>query len=136
VLDLPFPPTVNSIWRTIMVKGKPRHLLSKKYREWKDACDAKFWVAGWAQGWAKEGIQTPIRTPVDVAIVLNRSKRRGDTDNRIKPCLDWLQRSGVIANDSLVENVSAGWGDVPDGVRITITPASVAASKTIHEEEK
>lgn len=124
VLDLPFPPTANSIWRTVMIAGKPRHLLSKKYREWKTACDEKFWVAGWARGWAKEGIQTPIRTPVDVQIVLDRSKRRGDTDNRIKPCLDWLQRSGVIANDSQVDKVSAEWGEAPEGVRITISAAA------------
>jgi Holliday junction resolvase RusA-like endonuclease len=121
VLDLSMPPSVNAIWRSCRGRnGKPRFYLHPKYEAWKRECDGRVWTAGWPGGWAKAKQSLPIRIPVIVRVVLDAKRRRGDCDNRLKVVLDLLQRSRIIANDSLVEKVSAEWGEAPIGCRVAI----------------
>ena len=50
-------------------------------------------------------------------------KRKRDLDNRIKPCLDLLQASGILEDDSLIHRLYAQWEPtLKDSVVIYIKP--------------
>ena len=86
VLVLPFPPSVNRLWRVF----GGRAICSKIYREWILAAGAELIR------------QRPTRHegPVAIAIELGMpDKRRRDIDNCGKACLDLLRRHGVIGDD-------------------------------------
>lgn len=110
-LTFPFPPSVNSMWRSV----QGRVLLSKKYREWVDVAEARFYEQG-AHRLPK------ISGPFEASIVLDAKRRRtSDVDNRIKPLLDALQRFGLVANDRHCDRLTISWGDAPAGCSIKIT---------------
>ena len=112
VLDLPMPPSVNAIWRSRRgTNGKPMFYLDHKYKAWKLECDGIYMATR---------PKVRFRGPVKVDIILSRAKRRGDTDNRQKALLDFLQRAEIVANDSQVEDVRARWGEAPSGCRVTV----------------
>ncbi len=113
VLELPFPPSVNSIWRARRSPGggKPMFYLDHKYKAWKLQCDGLYMATR---------PKTRFRTAVRVEITLDRSRKRGDADNRIKSVQDWLQRAQIVANDSQVEDVRARWGIAPTGCHVVV----------------
>ena len=112
VLDLPLPPSANRIWR--YVPGSTRTVLTEAYQEWKRAAD-QFALAQLGAG------REPIAGPFAVTITLDRERhKRGDPDNRIKPALDYLQRSGVVANDKHLERLTLQYGLAPEGMRLTV----------------
>jgi Holliday junction resolvase RusA-like endonuclease len=114
-LELPYPPTANTIWRTGKNRaGRSWTYLNPKYVAWKKEADAMF-----VQQNRAGTVGQSLIGPFEVHLTFSTKKRRSnsDIDNRIKPCLDALQRFGVIENDSLAEKVTAVWGPV-DGVFI------------------
>jgi Holliday junction resolvase RusA-like endonuclease len=119
VLDLPFPPSMNRIWRIARGKvgrRKPQVYLNPRYVAWKRECDAELMIS--RLGLRKD---VPIRVPMKLTLTLDGgTKRTGDTDNRIKPVQDWLQRAGVIWDDKLIRDVRAHWGDAKRGCRVTL----------------
>lgn len=117
-LDLPFPPSLNSIWRSRRghKTGKPAFYLDGAYKAWKREADALAMA------------QKPLpRVPGAFAatVVLSAGKRRSNTDadNRVKVVLDWLQRAGCIDNDSKAERITVQWGEAPEGCRVTLEAA-------------
>ena len=95
-ITIPFPPSVNSIWRSV----KGRNILSKKYREWRTLASQEIMI------------QRPkaIESKVIVHILLDRpDKRKRDIDNYIKAPLDTLVHMDLIEDDSLVETLTIGW---------------------------
>lgn len=110
VFDLPMPPSVNRIWAPRKGGGQYR---SDRYRTWRQA-------AGNLINAVPPAKRRPISGHFVCTITLNASKRRGDADNRIKACLDLLQAHGLITNDSLCDEVTAGWGVAPEGCRVVV----------------
>jgi crossover junction endodeoxyribonuclease RusA len=109
-LELPYPPSTNRIWRRGKSRsGKGVTYLNPTYAAWRKEADAMFVMQERAGT-----VGTSITGPFEVHLTFPRSKRRStaDLDNRIKPCLDAMQRFGVIENDSLAEKVTASWGPV------------------------
>jgi Holliday junction resolvase RusA-like endonuclease len=115
VIDLPYPPSVNRIWRAN--KAGPKAVsISPEYRTWKKHAD------GLALSMAQfRGVKT-IVGPFEAKIVLKR--QRGDLDNRSKGVLDWLQSRGVIADDKYCERLTMEWGEAPTGCRVTVRPCA------------
>lgn len=114
VIDLPMPPSLNSIWRAKRGKaGKPGFYLDARYKRWKLAADGEYWICG---------KRASFVGPVKVEIALNQAQARAtsDCDNRIKPIQDWLQRAGILANDLQVKDVRAFWGEAPKGCRVSV----------------
>jgi crossover junction endodeoxyribonuclease RusA len=105
-LELPYPPTANTIWR----RGRGRTYLNPKYKAWQAEANGMF-----MQQKAAKTVGTPIVGPFEVHLTFSDKKRRkgSDLDNRVKPVLDQMQKLGVIENDSLAEKVTACWGPVP-----------------------
>jgi Holliday junction resolvase RusA-like endonuclease len=109
VLTLPAPPSVNNLFATV---GK-RRIRSKRYQAWVQEA----WLA--AQQQKRDG--SPVfRTPVSVEIEHERRSRRTDLDNLSKAPLDFLVSMQYLADDSLVECITARWSDTVKGMQITV----------------
>jgi Holliday junction resolvase RusA-like endonuclease len=118
-IDLPFPPSVNEIWRTRRSREpgkKTQYYRSPVYQAWLAESDATLM--------AMRPRPKKVVGHFTVRITLDQTRRRGDADNRNKGVLDWLQRAGLIENDSKADDVSIGWGEAPIGCRVTITPVT------------
>ena len=115
-LSLPFPPSLNRIWRSRRgANGKPTYYLDRRYETWKRVCDNIIMATR---------PRPKVAGHFDITITLHDAKRRGDADNRAKGVLDVLQRAGVIENDSKADHVSIGWGYAPEGCCIRIYPVA------------
>lgn len=93
-LTLPYPPSANNYWRSIVIKGAVRVLLSSEARKYK----------AHVQGLA--GRYELLTGPIGIVVRIYRPKRIGDLGNRIKVLEDALQ--GVLfGNDSQIERIEA-----------------------------
>ena len=97
-LVLPFPPSVNRLWRTTRTGGMHR---SAKYMEWKR--HAEWAILQQAKG---RKITGPYRLTVNL---VRPDKRKRDIDNLFKAVSDSLVHMGIIESDHLCERLEAGW---------------------------
>jgi len=115
-LELPYPPSVNSIWR---FSGRSAYA-AKEYKSWQKSADGAFTVQK-----SQKTVGSPIKGAFEVHMTFSQDRRRWNTDldNRIKVTLDALQRFGLIENDSKCQKLTAAWGPVECGVFIRVFPA-------------
>lgn len=100
------PPSLNNIYANVPGRGRVK---SGRYKVWRSA-------AGWDVKLAKPA---SFSCKVVLDLTVARPRVRSDISNRIKAVEDLLVEMGVLADDSLVEEVRARWGDVK-GCRIEI----------------
>jgi len=98
ILELPYPPSVNTYWRSPNTgKLAGRTLISQKGRDYRQAVANTVLLA-----------QNP-KAPqgrLDVALaVFPPDRRRRDLDNLPKAILDALTHAGVIEDDSLIDRL-------------------------------
>lgn len=115
IMDLPFPPSTNSIWR----QSGNGVILSGVYKAWKKEAD----MAVIANGCWRKRVAMP--GPFEAMVLLDRALRTPamDVDNRIKAVLDWAQRVELVVNDSRCEDVHARWvatTEAPRGARLIL----------------
>lgn len=108
---LPFPPSVNTYWRSIVIRGAVRVLISKKGREYRKA------VAG---------VIGPRKKPTDkrlkVRITVNPpDRRKRDLDNMPKAILDALTHAGVWEDDSQIDELTIMRREVIKGGAVWVT---------------
>lgn len=97
VLELPFAPSVNRLWR--VGRGKKMYK-SKVYEEWIDVCRLLI----------LRNKTVPILGSYKLCIIaVKPDRRRRDIDNLIKAVSDVLQDTGLIEDDSLCQEVTAKW---------------------------
>lgn len=97
-LTLPFPPSVNAMYRTV----GGRMLLSKVGRQYAIAVKSIL------------GERCPIDEPLEVIINAHApDARRRDLDNLLKGGLDSITKAGLWADDSLIHKLTIGWAGVP-----------------------
>lgn len=112
VLDLPFPPSVNHIWR----RAKRRVYRSARYIRWMENADMAVVVA-------RQFPRHKILGHFEAQILLNRTAGHGDLDNRIKAVLDWTQSRDIIVEDRHCQRLRVEWCDhteAPKGCRVTL----------------
>lgn len=117
VLELPFPPSVNTYWRH-PTKGKlaGRHLISEKGREYRES------VINILAYRRLDKIEGRLCVAVDA---FPPDRRRRDLDNICKGLLDGLVHAKVIEDDSLIDRLTIERGVVNPGkglVRVFISP--------------
>ncbi|HEC0670881.1 bacteriophage V crossover junction endodeoxyribonuclease [Klebsiella quasipneumoniae] len=113
---LPFPPSVNSYWRSPN-KGtaKGKLLVSEAGRKFKHAVRAVIIEQ-------LKAVPKPSASPAEVVIVLYPPDyRRRDLDNYNKALFDALTYAGIWEDDSLVKRMTIEWGENAKGGRVEIT---------------
>ena len=118
-ISLPWPPSVNAIWRNVSVRGQRRTLLSAAGRRFYAEASKLVMVA-------RAGVQ--LQGSAHVEITLHAPNRRAyDVDNRAKACLDALVRGGLLWDDAQVDVLVIRRGDIEPGgaavVRVRAIPA-------------
>lgn len=122
-IDLPFPPTVNTYWRSrVIVSPKPGKkpftstYISEKGKEYSKQvsriCLAKF------------GDYEPIKEPVSLQVqVTLPTNHKRDLDNLLKAPLDALTKAGIWEDDSQIEFIQVDRIKVhkPGGLRISMS---------------
>jgi crossover junction endodeoxyribonuclease RusA len=109
-MRLPWPPSVNTLWRNVVIGRSARTLLSKKGRAFFEHAAAE--VDG-----QREGRKIAGRAAVE--IVLHPPDRRLiDIDNRAKALLDSVVKGGLLEDDNQV--------DVLIVLRSSVTPGGTA----------
>jgi len=104
---LPFPPSVNRLWRTTKSGGV---YSSKEYKDW--AMHTGWVLAGQLNGKSIKGKYT-----LEINAV-KPDKRRRDLGNLEKAISDILEKCGVIENDYLCQEIHLKW--VPTGPQCEI----------------
>jgi len=112
IIDLPWPPSTNSIWR-----GAGRHVYrSKEYTAWIAQAHGEKLI---------QKIKKNIKGKFEAFIVLNPpDKRQRDIDNYHKAILDFAQASKMIENDRLCQKLTVVWSDLRStigGARLILT---------------
>ena len=114
-LDLPYPPSVNHLWRRV---GR-RTVLSRAARAYRTAVKAAFLAHLLDHGVRRYTCRLSVFIDVHPP-----DKRRRDIDNVIKAALDALAYGGAYADDSQVEDLHIRKREcVPKGkLRVRIVP--------------
>jgi hypothetical protein len=102
--DLPMPPTTNTLFANVIIKGKQRRIVSREYKAWRKAAEGPLLTAWEAAG--KPAISKPYAMLIQVNI-----SHQGDITNRVKALEDlivstipgipgdqWVNDSRVIRN--------------------------------------
>lgn len=112
-VDLPLPPSVNSIWRHV----RGRTIRSVVYRDWIARADAVLMAS--PSAWRGRTIMGPC----EAWLTFNVEAGIGDLDNRIKAILDYAQRVELVDNDKLIMRLVAEWAQpvrAPAGCRLIL----------------
>ena len=99
--SLPWPPTVNSYWRRVMINGKPRTLISKAGREYRKSVVSvlRFPNLISLSGAVREG---RLAVHIDA---FPPDRRARDLDNLPKAVLDAITHAGVWGDDGQVDDL-------------------------------
>ena len=113
LLDLSWPPSVNAMWRHVVIHGRPRVLLSEQGRAYRDQINRDLWHNGYthAQSFGSARLQLWITAfPPD--------KRKRDLDNVLKGLFDALEKSGLFNDDQQIDKITLERGArvVPGGL--------------------
>jgi Holliday junction resolvase RusA-like endonuclease len=101
VLNLPFPVSVNRLWRRAKHGGMYKSPLAKR---WIAAADEQVLVDKILRG------ARTIDGPFEAEILLNSEiGRRTDADNCAKTALDFAQSRGLISNDKFARRITIDW---------------------------
>lgn len=110
-IHLPFPPSVNQIWRAV----RGRNIKSKPYRDWEVNAGTELLC------------QNPQKHegPVNITMTFGLpDKRRRDIDNLAKPVNDLLVRHQIIQRDDVhfLRSLTLKVGEGFQGVRVEVEP--------------
>ena len=98
-LTLPFPPSVNTYWRTF----QGRMLISKKGREYRKAVADEIILQK-----GNKHLKGKIKMTIEA---WRPDNRRRDLDNLLKAPLDALTHAGVYEDDQLIVDLRIFWAE-------------------------
>ena len=98
-LTLPFPPSVNTYWRTF----QGRMLISKKGREYRKAVADEIVLQK-----GNKHLKGKIKMTIEA---WRPDNRRRDLDNLLKAPLDALTHAGVYEDDQLIVDLRIFWAE-------------------------
>ena len=111
-LVLPWPPSVNKLWRHVMIGKSVRTIVSREGRDYKAAVKLAC---------MKQDAPVGLDYPLAVLIKLEPpDRRRRDIDNALKALLDSLTASRVWTDDSQIDDLRVFRAGVIEGGRATV----------------
>lgn len=114
-VDLPWPPSVNHYWRSVVIKGRVRMLVSKRGKQYQSEVSGRM-------------VTLRKRFTERVAVYIAASppdRRKRDLDNTLKATLDALTRAGAMVDDSQIDDLHIVRGPVAKGGRIVVTVSEI-----------
>ncbi len=109
LLEVPFPPSVNSYYRSIRRGRICQSILSEKGREYALSVLEKI------------GPQKPLQGRLAVSVELfPPDRRKRDLDNYMKSLLDALTKIGVWEDDSQIDRLTIARGPLQNKCLVTI----------------
>lgn len=118
-LRLPWAPSVNTIWRSVVVKGRAMVLLSRDGRAYFERASTEVLVQ-------RKGRKIAGR--VEAEIVLHPPTRAAlDIDNRCKAVLDACTKGGLWADDSQVDVLIVRRAGVLKGGAVVVRAVEIEA---------
>lgn len=94
ILELPFPPSTNTYWRHIAIRGRPRTLISDRGRKYRQCV---------METWLLLNREEQLTGPLSCVLDLHPPcRRRRDCDNFAKGLLDALTHAKVYQDDSQI----------------------------------
>lgn len=106
-LSLPYPISVNALW----MRGKKGLIKTPRYATWFQAAGLD--LKAQHPGRIEEGFAANI-------LIEMKDSRRRDLDNLTKGLLDLLQEHGVIADDSLLQDLRLRWSPTTKGAWVAL----------------
>ncbi len=108
IFELPFPPSVNSMYRNVAKRGRAK------------TAEYKAWIKEAGTALSRQMSEQEISGQVCLRIDLDK-RRKGDCTNRAKAVEDLLVSHGILSDDSQkwVRRVDIGWEDV-QGCVVTV----------------
>lgn len=119
MITLPWPPSVNSYWRTF----RGRMIISKEGREYRQAV-SKLIQGSWRYTKSVKVVITAYRP----------DNRKRDLDNLLKASLDSLTYAGVWEDDSQIVDLRIVWGDIVAGM-LKVEIESVDDPRTVQDRK-
>ena len=95
--ELPWPPSANRYYRSIVINKAPRVLISREGRTWRQLVALKL-------ARHKEGPLFKERLAVEI-IAYPPDRRRRDLDNLLKPLVDSLEHARLFENDWQIDDL-------------------------------
>ena len=92
MIDMPWPPSVNHYYTV----ARGRKILSKRGRDYKRTAGLEILAQKPAKHKGRISINIHAHPP---------NKRKRDLDNLLKPCLDVLVETGIISDDSDINDL-------------------------------
>ena len=121
-LTLPFPPTLNTYWRHVAIKGSPRTLISDKGRRYRETVARICMAAGRPSvGTARLRVSIEACPP---------DRRARDLDNILKSLLDALGHAGIYADDSQIDRLEVVRGAIDPVGLVHVTVQEIAPEPT------
>lgn len=113
-------------WAPLCGRGRPRIVLSKRYREWEKGVVDQLWIQRMQYQASMTGPWVPIGYPVQVTFIFY-IKRKGkyDLSNLYQGPEDALVKAQILEDDSLIESHDGSRkyvGGYADKILIRIRP--------------
>lgn len=126
LLNLPRPPSVNSLYRNVRGKGRVR---TERYKTWLRAAGNE--LIGQSQNHMAGPVEVFMWLGRDINKDGSSSRRRIDLDNFAKATLDLLTKHHLIDDDAFVEEIRLRWTtDIkPRRMQVNVQPAAVIAQR-------
>lgn len=109
-LTFPYPPSANRYWRSVVINGSVRVLVSSEARLYKRRCATI----------AAATCKAPLSGPLSIVLNVYRPMKRGDLSNRIKVIEDAMQ-GVVFHDDDQIVQIEARRFDDKHNPRVEIT---------------
>ena len=124
-LILPYPPTVNTYWRMVTIKGRGRVLISKRGRAYRQEVGLIVMANRLERfGYAKLKVRIDACPP---------DNRRRDLDNLPKAVLDALQKAGVYSDDSNIDDLRIVRGSTVKPGHILVDIEAITQKESTHD---